>query len=613
MDLFDDIQDIYAGDEDWWESPVTFREFVTSREHMNHPGLTDRQYKMFESFVGTNPKEVFHNLKKTPHDKRRKKHVKVLRLAKGSGKDLAASMFQNYLFYLTLCMQSPTKYFDFPSVEEHLDIVNVAQSQTQATKVFFKRFTTRIKNWVWARQHFLLVDHGRPLNPSVLNPKHTIKILDASLECSNSVNFTSLHTSSQGFEGLNIIAFTMDEPSAFQEYEQFDKDGRCIIRSKADDIYDVLRTSASSRNVEWLGVMIAYPRRADCFITRMYNYAVEHPDSDVCGETGLQWDYLPKSKFSGEWVIWEGYRIPKEKLEDAKTDPESFKIKYLCVTDKSTGKFFQLNDYKPCLIRDMEQLAQFSDELITSPTGRTYLYKSLDFWKNVREDVEYCLAADYSKIGDRTVLGIGHAETPAQRFKAYTEYDKLVVIDLLLIWQPDKKRNVLVSHSSIKECLAEIKYRLDIRHATLDQLESALTIETFNMDGIPCDLHNVNDDDYLRLRNVCRAGLLRVPYSDLLDSEFQCVQFYQRRGHHGRVDHPADGSKDVLDVLCNITRQLYKFNLSPSLEMAQISHSTKSVAERIIDANTTPQIAGSLQEETINPDDWSNLLDPYLI
>ena len=56
---FDIFSNSEAYDQDWKYEPLTFKEFVESPEHFNHPGLTQRQYDAFSSLVGNNPKKVF--------------------------------------------------------------------------------------------------------------------------------------------------------------------------------------------------------------------------------------------------------------------------------------------------------------------------------------------------------------------------------------------------------------------------------------------------------------------------------------------------------------------------------------------------------------------------
>lgn len=45
----------------WEETPLTFKEFVHSPEHMNFPPLSERQMDVFDFMFGDDPKKIFEN------------------------------------------------------------------------------------------------------------------------------------------------------------------------------------------------------------------------------------------------------------------------------------------------------------------------------------------------------------------------------------------------------------------------------------------------------------------------------------------------------------------------------------------------------------------------
>lgn len=584
-DLFSGFEDIYSDKGDWWEEPLTFREFTESPEHMNIK-LTDVQYSWFEDLLGPDPKKVF-----TEH---RVKNVMAILAGKGSGKDLCTSNFLNWVFYLLLCMENPTDYFGLLGPEEKIDIVNVAQNQGQSIRVFFKRFTDRIKRWPWLKKHYQIEDHKKILNPELTEPRDTVHILDASLTLDNNpIRFWSLHSGSQSYEGFNILCFVIDEGSAFPNYVMYDKDGNEIIRSRADDMLDVLKSSAESRNWEWFGFLISYPREKNCFQMRMYREGQEE-DSNIMSCKYSQFECLPPSKYSGEWVEWQGYRIPKERLKTAKKDPADFKLKYLCEVEETARKFFNKAFVDEVFDSSLQFIGEFQDEVKETENHRLYTYKYLDHWNN-HPMYDYVLAGDYSTVNDRTSMAIGHAIPIEQTDPALKGFDKKVIIDLILMWQPDKKKGILVSHASIRECLKEILYHFNIVYASLDQLESALTLEDINTIGITADKHNINDDDYRRCKNLVEAGLLVCPPYPLLKDEFNNVEYFPKRH---RVDHTSDGSKDVLDTICQVCREIYTKNIFSDVKM---------------EVGANPFAPQYNEDEKVNPNDWSALIPNFVI
>ena len=192
-------------------------------------------------------------------------------------------------------------------------------------------------------------------------------------------------------------------------------------------------------------------------------------------------------------------------------------------------------------------------------------------------------------------MAIGHAIQIEQTDPALKGFDKKVIIDLILMWQPDKKKGILVSHASIRECLKEILYHLNIVYASLDQLESALTLEDINTMGITADKHNINDDDYRRCKNLVEAGLLVCPPYPLLKDEFNNVEYFPKRH---RVDHTSDGSKDVLDTICQVCREIYTKNIFSDVKM---------------EVGANPFAPQYNEDEKVNPNDWSALIPNFVI
>lgn len=549
---FDQFRNIYEDDDNpWWTKPLTFNDFVKSQEHMNHPGLTEAQLKPFTDLVGKTPDSVF--------AKDRTKYMAVIKWGKGSGKDLCSSLFQNWVFYLTLCMKSPTQYFGMPAEEENIDIVNVAQNQDQAIKVYFNRFTKRLKKWPWLLKHFRVYDKGKLLNPEITSPRHDVNILSKSVTCSNSVSFHSLHSASQGYEGFNILMFTIDEGSAFPTVSVPDLEGNMTETSTADQILDVLKTSAESRNWKWLGIMISYPRAKNCFISRKFDEA-KNDDTMVCSKAA-PWEVLPESKFSGEWVIWNGFRIPKEKLSMFEKDPDGSSLKFLCETKEKTSMFFREQSIKSMFKDDLFPLISLEEDTRVLKTGLTVKYLSIDSYRQVDKSIEYFLAGDFSKIGDRTILGLAHGEEVQTESETF---NKRLILDQLIIWQPDKINKIYVSHESIHEIVNDIIYNIPILAASFDQLESQLMIEKLSAIGIKTDKHNVNDNDYLFLRTLMDLGLVWSYPFPLLEEEAKTVRYFQTRR---RVDHTNTTSKDVLDVVCALARLLYKSQITQGVNM----------------------------------------------
>lgn len=62
--IFNDILNVKEENDNlikWEEDPVTFREFLTSKEHLDFPEYSARQYDAIDALFGTEPKNTFFN------------------------------------------------------------------------------------------------------------------------------------------------------------------------------------------------------------------------------------------------------------------------------------------------------------------------------------------------------------------------------------------------------------------------------------------------------------------------------------------------------------------------------------------------------------------------
>ena len=221
---------------------------------------------------------------------------------------------------------------------------------------------------------------------------------------------------------------------------------------------------------------------------------------------------------------------------------------------------------------DLSPIISLEEDIRTLKTGLKVKYLKIDSYTQGISDKEYFLAGDFSKIGDRTVLGIGHGV----QVDEIQTFNKRLIIDQLIIWQPDKKNKIYVSHESIHDVIDDILYNLFISRASFDQLESQLIIEKLSRAGIKTDNHNINDDDYTFLRTLMDLGLVWTYPFDLLKKEAMTVRYFQKRR---RVDHTNTTSKDVLDVVCALARLLYKEDVKSDISM-------DTVQEKQVDFST---------------------------
>lgn len=569
MDLIDKV--LLTKEEDWrkdyWCRPVHFEEFVTSKEQLGLVPLSPRQYDAIFKLIGRDPLKVF--------SMERIKHIGVFLWGKGSGKDYATSILIAYLFYLLLCMKSAHDFFDFP-VEEGIDIINISPTAKQARKVFFSKFTARIVNWKWLMENFRVVRRGRLLKKCT-GTRMEIRITDASVETANNIRCNSEHSEAGNYEGYNVLAAVLDETSAFDsEMETItDGSGDVVDIGKAEFIYNTLRTSAISRKLPWLMVIISFPRMQGDWTIRKFEEAVEdiknNPDTSIfVAERGCTWEYNPR--YVGEKTFrFEKWDVPLTFLSDFKSNPTDSKMRYCTEPPLTINAFF----YAPKRIYDaidekIKPLIETVQEVVTltDSNGKPVDYithRVLSSMVGVDRTKAFALHGDLSISKDSTIIGVGHGE-PCEAYSiSYYEHDGKqvvknlnvrIVIDQLIMWQPSKGN--IVSAMNVDEIVEHLVKMTGCKYLSFDMYQSQYFLEKAARQGIDSEKHNINDKDYVLFRNLLHAGAISIPAHVVQGDVYSKLIFeMEKLTYDGkRVDHLPQYSKDVCDVVCGIVRAI---------------------------------------------------------
>ena len=138
-------------DDEFEEKPVAIEEFVTNKNFLNLPPLSEYQYTIIKASTQIYKKETLKKLfNEEEADKRWKQTCNeiIMQLGKGSGKDYTSTIACAYVVYLLLCLKDPARYYGKPGGDA-IDIINIAINAEQAKRVFFKGFLNRIEKSPW--------------------------------------------------------------------------------------------------------------------------------------------------------------------------------------------------------------------------------------------------------------------------------------------------------------------------------------------------------------------------------------------------------------------------------------------------------------------------------
>lgn len=466
----------------WLEEPVTFREFLSSRDHMAFPDYSERQYMIPDYLFGDNPKGMFEN----------GKYMAVVEAGKGSGKDTISAHCITYAIYILLCCKNPRIMFPGIGPTDPIDCVNVAYNDKQSLIVFFEKFKTGIINWKWLKRKYNFKASGKLLNPSeTLLEEEKVIINQNSIFFPNKIRVFSMNSQQEGWEGLNPLLWVLDEFAAFLSSNK---------TRNSDTILSVAETSAQSRyGQKYKGFVISYPRYKDDAIQKLRK---QYEGSlNVYTDRATTFEMKPNKCFSGKWCDYKGYKIPLEYKERFEKKPEDSETKYLCLPQHADDPFFKEPARIDACTDTRNSIIEVEDYTKTE-NGKNYICKRI---KKVNFGVTenlYCIIIDLGLSFDPSAVAVWHKERyhlPDQAFEDHFYQD------FVSLWQPDESKKLVVNLDDVENFVKDLIkiYKLPVFMVLCDRWNSANMMQHFNANGIKNEHYIISPQDY----NNCRASL----------------------------------------------------------------------------------------------------------
>jgi hypothetical protein len=419
----------------------------------------------------------------------------VLCQAIGSGKSFAASIITSYQVYRILCLRDPQSFFKLAKGSQ-ICFINMSIRAEQSKKVVFVEIKARIDNSPWFRKFY-------PPDPDIRSELRFAK---------NIIIFPG--NSKETFPlGYNIFGGVMDEAAWYTDIETHDV---------AEDMFNALHSRIKNRfGDKGLLVMISSPRYVDDFIEKKMKEA--ETNKKIFARRKMLWESKPLHYFSGDWIDFEGYKIPADFETEARRNPEAFKRNYMAIPSLALEPY----------VKQFDLVEKCIDDNLESPLDEHGKFKP--HFKGI-EGTWYAMHVDLSLKRDATGLALVHEET-----------EGLIMVDLMMrIKAPPEGE---IKFSDIRDIILELKNRrFHIDILTYDGWQSIDSIQILRSKGINCDVLSVDKDThaYDIFKGKIYEGKLKCYRYEPFLEEVRRLELVNGT----KVDHPPrGGSKDVTDAV----------------------------------------------------------------
>ena len=469
----------------------------------------------------------------------------------GIGKTTIASIVLSYMACCTLCLKDPQEYYDLLPGSK-IAFMMMSSKRTVALEVIFQDTKARIDNSPWFKSR-----HPRDGDyKNLIAFEKNIHIIPGD----------SLETT---FEGYNILGGVMDEIDSHKLTltKDYAESGYSTISARitsrfGDRGFLILIGQTKTEGGFAMRRMKEFATRPDCYAVKMAIWESLDPEK-FCGQK-FYYDIVRSKVIHPEEFVAAGMtlsenliEIPVEYLQNFTLDPDKAlrdlagvprKVAdpFIRNTDKITTALFAYLDRRPLVAQPwhdgmIDPLFRCEDSLPR--------YGHIDL--------------AYSANGDAAGLAIGHISD-------YVDTDDgpkaFIVIDFAARITPAPGRQIELS--DVRDVLYQLQRRgFKIKYVSLDGFQSVDTMQTLRKHGIRSELLSVDTKmlPYSDLRDAIYDERIAIPTIidrrwrtdpkpfDLTFAELSELG-YTPNGL--KVDHPAQGSKDVADAIAGTVHNL---------------------------------------------------------
>jgi hypothetical protein len=479
----------------------------------------------------------------------------------GIGKTTMASIILPYMCHWVLCLKDPQDYYDLlPG--SRIAFMQMSTSEDQAVETVFGDIKARIENSKWFQDNY---PYDPKFSKQIRFSQKDIWILPG-----NSAETT--------FEGYNILGGILDEADSHKKTK--DKDyaevGYTTINSRIDSRF---------QDRGFL-LVIGQMKSASGFAHKTFGQMSRNPEAHVVRMTiweSMGWDKYLKKDGSGErdsfWydkirkeIVPTGaaefikdestnlIEVPMVYIENFKNEPEKA-LRDLAGIPPASGDPFISLTYKidDCQVKWDERYPGVGSPVDTNPTRPQFAD-----WFTATTPLKRALHLDiaYSDKGDAAGLAMGHV---SHLVNLDGEEKPYIVIDFLMRWKASPGQEIMIS--DLRRTIFDLKdeYGFRLRTVSMDGFQSTDTRQQlqkrrFSVDYLSVDKSKLPYED---LRDAIYEGRLEFPryMTYLTQGSTEVVniaykELSELEDLEKKVDHPANGSKDVADCLAGVVNTL---------------------------------------------------------
>lgn len=556
------------------EEPVPLTVFVRDKHYLGNPPLSPVQYDAVRHIERIYYPDLYPRLaaqfetgKRTGRvhvgavsawteekywsDKLRMTNFATLQWGKGSGKDHICRVASMRIAYLLLCLKSPQDYYEMPE-QDTIHLLNVASSSGQAQQAFFMPVVRAAKNSPWFK------DKCIPRQNSISYAKN--------------VESVSGHSDAESQEGLNLLLAIADEIDAFRSKKEMVSRKGATSREptkSAEGILNMMKSSSSTRFPEvFKNVRISYPRYLGSTIQNLTDEARKDIAENGEGSRHFVSGPLPT------WVVNPRVKNKDAFRDDYREDPVTARAKYECKPARAVNPYFRNVKALDSAFVAMNQYPLTVDYRVETVNRRRVWvphYEFADHFFPVR-GARYVMHADLAIRGDAAGICLAHVRDYSEHNSygvdedgndhAVREVRPHVKVDFVVTYNADiaadPPREIQIRWAR-QLCFELIRRGFNIKMFGFDTFQSADSMQILEERGIETVKvsTDLSGDPWRNLLDLVSDGRITIPrlrYKNEDDPQGESFLLRDEllslsRMPNGRLDHPADGSKDAADAL----------------------------------------------------------------